>query len=193
MAATYNTLTLQLQTPAALPVSDIVGSQLDCVLLPQVTYQGILDSVKSIGTFSQPSFMLVEADGQLSALAPIATVTYASATGAQTVVVAGVSQAFTAGANDAATVLVAIAAINANPALFLLVTASVQPAAPTVLVLQARWPGIAQNANTLSATTAGGTATVSAATLGGSAVSPARAGVAISQVNQLGIGPPSTP
>ena len=188
----YNVLTLQLLTPPQLPVSDIVNV-LDLVLLPQLSYQGILDSVKSIGTFSQPSLMVVMVDGQLGMLAPIGTVTYAAATGAQTVVVNGVTASFTAGANDTATVLIAIAQINGQANLNSLVTATVNPAAPTVLILQARFPGTAQNGNTLVATSAGGKATVSAATLGGSAVSPARAGVAQSQINQLGIGTPSTP
>lgn len=191
MAATYNTLTLQLQTPAALPVSDIIGSSLDCVLLPQVTAQGIWDSLRSIITFSQPSFCLVAADGQLGALAPIGTVSYSGSTGAQTIVIAGVSTGFTAGATDAATALIAVAALNASAGVFLLASASVNPLVPTQVVVQGRWPGIAQNANTFTATGTG--ATASAATLGGSAVSPARAGVAITQVNQLGIGPPSTP
>ena len=189
----YNVLTLQLLTPPQLPLSDVIGGPLDCVLLPQVTAQAITDSLRSVITYSQPSLCLVVGDGNLGALAPIGTVTYTSATGAQTVVVAGVTTSFTAGASDAATVQIAIAAFNAQSSNSLLGTATFQASAPTVLVIQGRWPGVAQNSNTFSATTAGGTAVVSAATLGGSAVSPARAGAPASQINQLGIGTPSTP
>jgi hypothetical protein len=187
----YNVLTLQCLTPVQLPPSDQVGANLDCVLQPYLTVQAVEDAVRSVGSFSQPSLLVVAADGQLGALAPIGTVTYSGSTGAQTVVLDAISTAFTAGATDAATAAAGAAAFNALNTNFLQGMAYVNPAAPTVLIIQGRWPGIAQNSNAFSATGTG--ATASAATLGGSVVAPARAGVTISQVNQLGIGTPLFP
>lgn len=194
------TLTLQISTPAQQPVSEqtapgVATQNLDCVLLPWVSAQNVKDAVASICNYAQAGFMLVSVDGQLGALAPIGTVTYASATGAQTVTIAGVSAGggFTAGANDAATALLAVAAINGTLALQLIATASVDPTNSARVLIQGRWPGAGLNPVTLAATTVGGTATVSAATLGGSGAAPARAGTNLSQVNQLGIGTPSFP
>lgn len=197
----YNVLTLQLLTPLALPVSEqeapgaISTQNMDCVLLPWVTAQGIKDAVASIANYAQPSLMSVTVDGQLGALAPQGTITYTAATGAQTVTIGGVAvtPAPVVGATDSITAANVAAAINASLPHQLVATAVVLPAAPTVVVVMGKWPGPGLNTIAFAATAAGGTATVSAATLGGSAAGSARAGVASTQLNQLGIGTPLFP
>jgi hypothetical protein len=194
-------LTLQLTTPPALPVSEQISAPgqggvsqgLDCVLLPWVSAQAIKDAVNSIANYAQAGFMLVAVDGQLGALAPIATVTYTASSGAQTITINGVSAGggFTAGATDALTAIAAVNAINGTLALQLIATASVDPTNATRVLIQGRWPGTGLNAITTAVTGTG--AAVSAATLGGSGAAPARAGTNLSQVNQLGIGTPNFP
>jgi hypothetical protein len=152
-----------------------------------------MDALRSVATYSQPSTLLVEADGQLGALAPIATVTYTASSGAQTVTINGVSAGggFTAGATDALTAIAAVNAINGTLALQLIATASVDPTNSSRVLIQGRWPGTGLNAITTAVTGTG--AAVSAATLGGSGSAPARAGTNPTQLNQLGIGTPLFP
>ena len=197
----YNVLTAQILTPLALPASEQISAPgaatqaLDLVNTPFVALQGFMDAARSVGTLSQPALLSLTVDGQLSALAPQGTITYASATGAQTVTIGGVAvnPAPVVGANDAATAINVAAAINASLAHQLVATAIVDPTNSSRVIVIGKWPGPGLNTIAFAATSGGGTATVSAATLGGSGVAPARAGVAASQLNQFGIGTPNFP
>lgn len=191
----YSVLTLQLQAPIADPVTGVAGV-IDLVAQPWLGMQQILDTTRSMCTQSQPSVVTAIVDGSLGALAPQATVTYASATGAQTLTIGGVAvpgMPAPGGANDPATAAAVAAAVNASVAHQLVCTAIVDPTNSARVILIGRWPGPGLNTIALAATTVGGTATVSAATFGGSASAPARAGVAATQNNSFGIGTPSFP
>lgn len=95
-----------------------------------------------------------------------ATVTYSTSSGAQTIVIEGVTVSFTAGASDAATAAAAIAAINANTTT---VTALGLPLNATVIAtvgsttakvfVQSIATGSAGNAYTITVTGTGATVT----------------------------------
>ena len=188
----YNTLTIQLQTPPSLPWSEqqssFNSSNLDLVLLPWLSLQSMKDSLCSLANTAQPGLIDAIVDGQFSAIAPIATITYSSSSGAQTVTIGGVAvpSVPAAGTTDAITAANTAAAINASTAHQLVAFAYVLAASPTVVNVQGKWPGPGLNTIAFAATGTG--ATVSAATLGGSAAGNARAGVSWSQQNRYAVG-----
>ena len=192
----YNTLTVQISTPPSLPWSEQVtfggvsSAQADLLLLPYVTLQACKDALASVANTAQPGMLDVYVDGQLSAVAPIGTITYAAATGALSVTIGGVavSPAPVVGTTDSLTAISVAAAINASLPHVLVANAYVLPASPTVVNVQGKWPGPGLNTIAFAATAAGGTATVSAATLGGSGAGNARAGVSASQLNRWAVG-----
>src|SRR5262249_36416803 len=182
-------LSLLFTTAPSLPVSEQVGSTLDLVAYPWLAAQAAMDSLRSIATSSQPSTLVLMAEGQLSTVAPIATITYASATAPISVTIGGVAVpgVSAVGANDTATAALVAAAINASLNHNQYVVASSSGA---VVSIQGLLPGTGLNTVALAATATTGTATVSAATLGGSSAGGARAGVAWTQLNKYGIGTP---
>ena len=190
----YNVLTLQYLTPLSDSPTGALGT-IDLVNVPFASLQQIMDTVRSVSTLSQPSVLSATVDGAFGALAPQATITYASATGAQTVTIGGVAvpSVPAAGATDAITAANTAAAINASLAHQLVCSAIVDPTNSARVIVMGKWPGPGLNTIAFAATTGGGTATVSAATLGGSGSAPARAGVASTQLNQIGVGTPSFP
>ena len=192
----YNTLTIQLSTPPQLPWDEqvafggVTSAACDLINLPYVSLQAMKDALASIANSAQPGFLDAVVDGQLSAVAPIGTITYTGATGALTVTIGGVavSPAPIVAATDAVTAANVATAINTSTGHQLVAFAYVLPASPTVVNVQGRWPGPGLNTIAFAATSAGGTATVSAATLGGSASGNARAGATWSQLNRWSIG-----
>jgi hypothetical protein len=112
------------------------------------------------------------------------TVTYSGSSGAQTVVIGGVTASFTAGASDALTAQAALAAVQAVLGISVQCYSQINTATPTVLSLYSKDPNALGSVTTLTVTGTGATASGATFTVG-AGVRGASAGKSVQVVSTI--------